>query len=251
MTKTLITASVIALMSGAAFANPLSFGLDTEYTSTEGVSDTSLTVTVDGSFGDVFIAGVDADVEAEDLTGFYVGANLGSTVLTYGEQDGVFSYEGGLNAISGNVLAAPSAAERSLNLDGLYGLGVSVGLDTGSDVQNIQVTGEVAGFSLGIDYDVNAEDYILGAAYSVAVAADLTVGGIATYNDALAGELHASYATLGGSVNSFTSLNEDGFDTVGLGYDRNLSDNASIYVEGGRDLNTDDNTIAMGLAFSF
>lgn len=250
MIKSLITASALTLLAGAASANPLSFGLDTDYASTEGVSTTSLTATVDANV-DRFIAGVKADVEAQDLTGWYVGAHVGSAVLTYGDQDGVFSFDGGLNAVSGSVLASGVDAERSLNVDLTNGVALSVGLDTGTDVQSVSAVGEIAGVGVGVDYAVDTKDFIVGASYAQAVAEGLVVGGIATYSDALAGELNASYATLGGTVNGFTTLTEGGFDAIGVGYDRELSANASVYAEAGRDLNTDDNTVAVGVSFAF
>lgn len=250
MIKTLITASAFALVAGAASAAPLSFGIETDYSTTGGVSSTSVTASVDGNV-DRFVAGVKADVETQDLTGWYVGAHVGEAVLTYGDQDGVFSFGGGLNTVGGSILATASTSDRTLTVDGLYGFGVSVGLDTGTDVQNIQATAQYAGVVVGVDYDVDTKDYILGASYAQLVAEDLSIGGIITYDTDVAAELNASYATLGGTVNGFATVDTTGFDALGVGYDRELSANASAYVEGARDLNTDANTIAVGVSFAF
>lgn len=250
MTKTFITASVFALFAGSAMANPLSFGLDTDYATTEGTSTTALTATVDGEVNG-FIGGVSADLEGQELTGFYVGANVGGAVVTYGDQDGVFSFGGGLNAVSGSVLASGTATDRSLNIDLTQGLAFSVGLDTGTDVQTLSAVSEIAGVGVGATYDLGTDALVVAASYAQAVAEGVTVGGIATYADSLAGELNATYAALGGDVNGFTTLTTDGLDAVGVGYERDLNGGASLYVEGSRDLNTSDDSVAMGLSFSF
>ena len=250
MNKTLIAASVFALTAGSAMANPLSFGLDTDYASTEGTSTTAIAAHVDGEFNG-FLTGVSVDIDAEALSDWYLGAHVGSAVVTYGDQNGVFSFGGGLNAVSGSVLGAGVDADRSLNIDLLNGLAFSVGLDTGTDIQSVSVVGEMAGVGVGLDYDLNAENYVLGASYGQAVAEGLVIGGIATYDGSLAGELNAQYAALGGSVNGFTTLTTDGFDAIGVGYDRELSSTSSLYIEGARDLSTDDDTIALGVSFSF
>lgn len=250
MNKTLIAASVFALTAGSAMANPLSFGLDTDYASTEGTSTTAIAAHVDGEFNG-FVTGLSVDVAAETLSDWYVGAHIGSAVVTYGDQNGVFSFGGGLNSVSGSVLIAGVNADRSLNVDLLNGLAFSLGLNDATDIQSISAVGEIAGVGVGLDYDLNAEDYVVGVSYGQAVAEGLTVGGIATYTGSLAGEVNAQYAALGGSVNGFTTLTTDGFDAVGIGYDRELTSNSSLYVEGARDLNTDDDTIALGVSFSF
>lgn len=250
MIKTLTLASAFALLTTAVTANPLSFGLETEYASTEGVSATTITLGVDASY-DAFVAGVKADVGTEELTKWYIGSAVGAITVTYGEQSDLFSFGGGLNTVGGNVLANPTSADRNLNIDGLYGLGVTVGLDTGTDVQNVQVVGEIASVSVGVDYALESEEITVGASTVYAVSDVATVGGIVTYDTDLAAELNSSYAALGGVVNGFVTMDTNGFDTAGVGYDRELSADASLYVEGARDLNTDDDTIALGVSFSF
>lgn len=256
MKKILLASAITSLLAGSALADGLSFGVDTDVVSTDAGTDATVTVRADGTYalnGAVGVAGVEYDVEAEDTTEWYIGAVVGSTAVTYGEQSDLFDFGGGLNTVAGNVLADPASAERNLNIDGVYGLGVTVGLDTDTDIQNVQVVGEIASVSVGVDYNVDSEEFILGAATAYAVSDVATVGGIVTYvneTEDFAAELNGSYAVLGGDFGGFVTANEDGLDVAGLGYERGEGA-ATLYVEGARDLNTDENTVAAGISFSF
>ncbi len=253
MKTTLIAAAVCGLFATQVSALDLSFGTDVSVLSTEGVETSSSEFSVDSKHdlgGFTVIAGATYDVIATDLTDFYVGAIVGNTTLSYGEQDGVFDFTGGLTKISGNVLADPAATDRTFVVSGLA-YSASVGLNDG-DVENVQATYAVPTFNgidsrVGIDYNTTTEDVTLGVAANTKVGNGVVLGGVLTYADDYAVELNGSYK----NASAFVTFDDEGADVLGVGYTHNVSKNADLFAEAGYDFNTEDTTVALGAALRF
>ena len=252
MKTTLIAAAMVGLFASQASAVELSFGTDLSVTSTNGAETSSVEFTADAKHdvgGVTALAGVTYDVGATDLTKFYVGAIVGGTTLTYGEQDGVFAFSGGLSQISGNVLADPAANDRTFVVTGAA-YGASVGLNDGK-VKNVQLTYAIPTFNaidakVGADYNTTTDDVTLGVAANTKVG-EFVVGGILTYADDYAVELNGSYK----NASAFVTFDDSGADVLGVGYTHNVSDKASLYAEAGYDFNTKDTSVALGAALRF
>lgn len=253
MKTTLIAAAVCGLIATQASALDLSFGTDVSVLSTEGVETSSAEFSVDGKHdlgGFTAIAGVTYDVTETDLTEFYVGAIVGNTTLSYGDQSGVFDFAGGLTKISGNVLADPAATDRTFVVSGLA-YSASVGLND-SEVENVQATYAIPTFNgidatVGADYNLTTEDVTLGLAANTKLGNGVVVGGVLTYADDYAVELNGSYK----NASAFVTFDDEGADVLGVGYTHTVSDKADLYAEAGYDFNTEDTTVALGAALRF
>ena len=253
MKTTLIAAAVCGLFATQASALDLSFGTEVSVLSTNGTETSSAEFSVDGKHnigGVTAIAGVTYDVTATDLTEFYVGAVVGNTTLSYGEQDGVFDFTGGLTKVSGNVLADPAATERTFVVSGLS-YSASVGLNNG-DIENVQATYAIPTFNgidakVGADYNTTTDDVTVGVAANTKLGNDIVVGGVLTYATDYAVELNGSYK----NASAFVTFDDKGADVLGVGYTHNVSDKADLYAEAGYDFNTKDTTVALGAALRF
>ena len=253
MKTTLIAAAVCGLFASQASALDLSFGTDVSVLSTGGVETSSAEFSVDGKHdigGVTAIAGVTYDVNATDLTEFYVGAIVGNTTLSYGEQDGVFDFTGGLTKISGNVLADPAATDRTLVVSGLA-YSASIGLNDG-EVENVQGTYAIPTFNgidakVGADYNTTTDDVTVGLAANTKLGNGVVVGGVLTYADDYAVELNGAYK----NASAFVTFDKEGADVIGVGYTHNVSEKANLFAEAGYDFNTEDTTVALGAALRF
>jgi predicted porin len=253
MKTTLIAAALCGLFATQASAIELHFGTDGSVVSTNGeaTSAAELNVGLSHGFGGVTaLSGVTYDVVANDVSGFYVGANIGDhTTVTYGDQDGAFSFTGGLNKISGNVLAAPAQPDRSVLVTGLS-YSASLGFNDG-EVENVQAVYNIPTFNgittdVGVDYNTVTDETTFGIAADTKIN-NVALGAIVTYADDYAVELNAGYD----NARAFTTFNADGLDVAGVGYDYTVSKNASMYVEAGYDFNTEETSAAVGMSLSF
>lgn len=253
MKTTLIAAAVCGLFATHASAVELHFGTDGSVVSTNGeaTSASEFNVGLSHSFGGVTaINNVTYDAVANDVSGFYVGAIIGDhTTVTYGDQDGAFAFGGGLNKISGNVLADPAQPDRSVRVTGLA-YSASVGFNDG-EVENVQAVYNIPTFNgitadVGADYNTVTDETTLGLS-AVTKIDNVAVGAIITYADDYAVELNAGYD----NARAFTTFDADGLDVAGVGYDYVVSENASMYAEVGYDFNTEDTSAAVGMSLSF
>lgn len=253
MKTTLIAAAICGLFASQASALELSYGTDVSVVSADSVETSSAEFSASASHdigGVTALAGVTYDLTATDISEFYVGAIVGNTTLTYGEQDGAFDFSGGLTKISGNVLADPAATDRTFVVAGAA-YSASVGLNDG-EVENVQGTYAIPTFNgidakVGADYNVTTDDVTLGVAANTKLGNGLVVGGIVTYADDYAVELNGAYK----NASAFVTFDKEGADVIGVGYTHNVSDNADLYAEAGYDFNSEDTTVALGAALRF
>lgn len=197
-------------------------------------------------------------VDGGDLTvdEWQVGiANPGLTV-SFGDQGSIF-VENDFEIVGSETLAFPSDEHESLIAD-FGNAAVLVGFTDittdVTDIENVQAsyTFGVAAVELtGVaDYNIDSEEYALGAKADYAVTDAVNLGGIVTYASAtetFAYEASAGYSFVTAFVNGDDT---DALQNVGGGVSYDF-DKLNVYAEGSYNIDAEDTTFGMGVALNF
>jgi hypothetical protein len=264
--KNTFLSSVVALFvfAGTASAAELSGTVGVEVTENAAgnyVAATTLGfgVTADTDLGLAFGGFNFESVDGGDLTvdEWQVGITTPLGTLSFGDQGDLF-VGNDFEVVGGDTLANPASDHESLIAE-FGSAAVLIGFTDItadiSDVENIQgsyslALNDVTDVTVVADYNLNSEEYALGLAAGYAVTADISVGGIVTYDSALEAigyEANASYKFATVFVNGDDT---DALQNVGAGVSYGF-DNLNMYAEAAYNVDSEEFTPALGVSFSF
>jgi hypothetical protein len=253
------TADSLAIVPAAAPATAIggTIGIElTENSAGNYVATTTLGVGInaDGlAFGAASVESVDgATFEIDE---WFVGARLGVATLTFGKQGDLF-VGNDFEIVGGDTIANPASDHESLIVEAgaaavLVGFS-DITTDIG-DIENIQgsysfTTGQI-GLTAVADYNIDSENFTVGAQAN-AKAGQVVLGGIVTYaqaTDVFAYEASAGYNFVTAFVNGD---NNDAFQNIGAGVTHDFN-GLNLYAEGTYNIDTEANSVAAGVSFSF
>jgi hypothetical protein len=253
------TIAALAISTSAVLAADLAGEISVEMTENN-AGDYVATPTIELSFGhkaDGATAFGGVGVEAVNgnlaVDTWNVGVAFGGTSLSFGDQGDLFSF-GGLEVVGGDTLADVADDHESLiighgkfaALVGFTDISANVG-----DIENIQLAyeGEAASVSYNatVDYNLNTEDFVVGAAANANMFETVDAGLAVTYADLFAYEATAGYK----SVTAFVNGDEDDvLQNIGAGVVY-TKDSLSAFAEVGYNLDTEETTPAVGVSFNF
>ena len=253
------TADSLAIVPAAAPATAIggTIGIElTENSAGNYVATTTLGVGInaDGlAFGAASVESVDgATFEIDE---WFVGARLGVATLTFGKQGDLF-VGNDFEIVGGDTIANPASDHESLIVEAgaaavLVGFS-DITTDIG-DIENIQgsysfTTGQI-GLTAVADYNIDSENFTVGAQAN-AKAGQVVLGGIVTYaqdTEVFAYEASAGYNFVTAFVNGD---NNDAFQNIGAGVTHDFN-GLNLYAEGTYNIDTEANSVAAGVSFSF
>lgn len=202
------------------------------------------------AFGGVGVEAVNGNLAIDTWN---LGVAFGGTSLSFGDQGDLFSF-GGLEVVGGDTLADVADDHESLII-GHGGISALVGFTDISanvgDIENVQLAykGKASSVSYNatVDYNLNTEDFVVGAAANANMFETVNAGLAVTYADAFAYEATAGYNVVTAFVNGDEN---DALQNIGAGvvYSK---DSLSAFAEVGYNLDAKEATPAVGVSFSF
>lgn len=264
MKNTMIAGFLALFTAGSVSAQALggSIGVEiTENATGDYVAETTLgfgastELSVGTAFGGFSFESVDGGTL--ELDEWQIGVATDVVTVSFGDQGSLF-VENDFEIVGGTTLAFPSDEHESLIAD-FGAAAVLVGFtDITSDItdiENVQVAYTLdfgAGSATGVvDYNVNTEDYALGVKADYSINADVAVGGIVTYDNAVevvAYEANASYHIATVFINGDDT---DWAQNVGVGVTHSYNSGLSVYAEGSYNIDAEDTTFGAGVVFKF
>ena len=202
------------------------------------------------AFGGVGVEAVNGNLAIDTWN---VGVAFGATSLSFGDQGDLFSF-GGLEVVGGDTLADVADDHESLivrngSFAALVGF-TDISTDV-SDIENIQLSyaGEAASvnYNTTVDYNLNTEDFVVGAVANANMFETVNAGLAVTYADAFAYEATAGYKAVTAFVNGDET---DALQNVGAGVVY-TKDSMSAFAEFNYNLDAKEVTPAVGVSFSF
>ena len=202
------------------------------------------------------LGSVDLDFSATDggsvtLENWTVGTTIGSVDVAIGDDNGLFP-----GAEGEHTLAAPAMAE-SVKLS--YGSAVvAVGFTDWTndltDIGNVQAAytmpvGEMSVTAVG-DYNINTENFVLGAAVSGINVASVGLGGSVTWDNDAEVFAYEAVANAYGVTAYANGDNNDALQNVGGSYDYVLG-GATLSAGANYDLDAKEFAPTVGVTFSF
>jgi hypothetical protein len=248
----LTTVAVIG-MTGAVYAAEVTGSVEMEVAKSltgEYVMTPTLTLDFGTTIADGVVGTASITMEDNVISGYALGTTFGKFGLSVGEQDALF-----VGGYEGNTLADPTSADFSVIAtvgDAKFLVGLANPETDLGDIQNIQGAYTVAmGAKLtvdaSVDYNVDTEDYVLGAAFSGYPAGPVDLGATVTYGDIFAYEATVSK----GGVTAFVGGDENEFaQEVGVGYETTVG-GLTVNTKSVYNLNTDELAPSLTVAMSF
>jgi hypothetical protein len=203
-------------------------------------------------------AGAEIVAYDEDLVldKWQVGVALPNVVLSLGEQGSLF-VENDFEFVGGDTLAMPAddfvSVMANFEYVGFMLAFTDIGTD-GFEVENMQVSYLMAlpsvDITAAVDYNFNTNHFTVGADVDAYISEDVEVGAIVTWAEStedFAYELDASYGIASAFVNGDDN---DWLQNVGIGVNYQL-DSVALVAEAAYNLDTDVETVGIGINFSF
>ncbi len=212
-------------------------------------------INVEGlAFGSASVESVDGNTF--EIDEWQIGTYVGAATLTFGKQ-GDLMVGNDFEIVGGDTLATVADDHESFKVaigstEALIGF-TDITADV-SDIENLQLAhtlaiGQASVTAVG-DYNLNSEDWVLGAKAGVDVGA-IGLGGLVTYGSAaenIAYEASASYKIATVFVNGDQ---DDMLQNVGAGVAHTLRGGLDVYAEGSYNLDAETSVIGAGVSFSF
>lgn len=259
--KALGIVSALAIVSATqAFAADVTGSVELDITQ-NGADDFVATPSVEmGIEGGVGVGSigliVDSATDNVKLDSYSVGVKVGDATVAFGDQgDLMDGFEGATEAVGGQTLLNLDDSGESIQVHaGNLAAGIRFN-DIGSDVSDLsalQVTygTTIGGLGLagGVDYNIDTEEATTFASASMAVSG-IGVTGTMSYKDQFGYEIGASYNMFGAFLNGDEN---DALQNVGGGvYGSIEGTGMSYYAEAGYNIDSEEFTPAMGVAFKF
>jgi hypothetical protein len=253
MKNLFLTTVAVFGLTGAVYAAEVTGSVELEFAQSSD-STYGMTPTLELGFGTAIADGVvgTASITMEDnvISGYAIGTTFGKFGLSVGEQDDLF-----VGGYEGNTLADPTSADFSVIAtvgDAQFLVGLANPETDLGDVENVQGAYTVAmGAKLvvdaSVDYNVDTEDYVLGAAVSGYPAGPVDLGATVTYGDIFAYEATVSK----GGVTAFVGGDENEFaQEVGVGYETTVG-GLTVSTKSVYNLDTDELAPSLTVAMSF
>jgi hypothetical protein len=253
MKNLFLTTVAVLGMTGAVYAAEVTGSVELEFAQSSD-STYAMTPTLELGFGTAIADGVvgTASITMEDnaISGYALGTTFGNFGLSVGDQGDLF-----VGGYEGNTLADPDSADVSVIAtvgDAKFLVGLADPEADLGDIQNVQGAYTVAMgakllVSASVDYNVDTEDYVIGAGFNGYPAGPVDLGATVTYGDIFAYEATVSKsgvtAFIGGDENEFAQ-------EVGVGYETTLG-GLSVSTKGVYNLNTDELAPSLTVAMSF
>ena len=253
MKNLLLTTVAVLGLTGAVYAADVTGSVELEVAkASDGAYNMTPTLTLD--FGTTITGGVvgTASISMEDneISGYALGTTFGKFGLSVGDQGDLF-----VGGYEGNTLAEPTSADVSVIAtvgDAKFLIGLADPESDLGDIQNIQGAYTVAmGAKLvvdaSVDYNVDTEDYVLGAGFTGYAAGPVDLGATVTYGDIFAYEATVSK----GGVTAFVGGDEnEAAQEVGVGYETTVG-GLTVSTKSVYNLDTDELAPSLTVAMSF
>ena len=222
------------------------------------IATPGIDLSIDGTAGFASIGlTVDSATDNVELDSYSFGATVGNITASFGDQGDIFdNFEGGTEVVGGTTLLNLDDSGESIQVT--YGGKLTAGLrftDIGSDITDVSALQLGYGTELGavsvaagMDYNIDTEDTSLFTKASVDVNG-VGVSGTVSYRDIVAYELGANYGKFGAFVNGDEN---DMAQNIGGGIYGDITNTpVSYYIETGYNIDSEEITPALGLAFNF
>ena len=267
MRNVFITAAAVMALSTAAFAEETvapaaaisgSIGVEmTENAAGDYVATTTIGAGIDATglaFGGVSVESVDgATFEIDEWN---IGTHVGAATLSFGKQ-GDLMVGNDFEIVGGDTLADVADDHESLQVsvgDATVMVGLTDITADVTDVENVQgaYTLTMSGLTLTAvgDYNLDAEEYVLGGKAGYSLNDDIALGGLVTYDsatEAFGYEASAGYSIATVFVNGDDT---DALQNVGAGVNTTVG-GLNVYAEGAYNIDAEDTTVGAGISFNF
>lgn len=194
---------------------------------------------------------VDADTKEIALDEWAIGIPVGMAKLSFGDQGNIF-----VEGETGVTLEDP-AMDTSISVEVMnakVALGFNDITSDVSDIENIQGSYDTAMGIIGItasgDYNFNTEDWVIGNRIDAPVGTAV-FGVTATYGSAAETLAFEADATAYGVTAYIAGDQDDLAQNVGASYDYNLTSNLKLNAGTDYNIDSEEFTPEVGLAFNF
>lgn len=204
-----------------------------------------------GDLATVSLGFVAEDGNAVELDTWTLGTTIGSIGVAIGDDNGLFP-----GAEGEHTLAAPAMAE-SVKLsfgDAAVAVGFTDWTNDLTDIGNVQAAytmpvGDMSVTAAG-DYNLNTENFVLGAAVSGIKVASVGLGGSVTWDNNAEVFAYEAVATANSLTAYVNGDNNDALQNVGGSYDYILG-GATLSAGANYDLNAEEFAPNVGITFNF
>lgn len=214
----------------------------------------AMTPTLELGFGAAIADGVigTASISLEDneISGYAIGATVGQFGVSVGDQGDLF-----VEGYEGNTLADPTSADVSVITtfgDAKFLVGLANPESDLGEIENLQgaytfAMGAKLAVNTSVDYNLDTEDYVFGAAFTGYEVGPVDLGATVTYGDIFAYE-----ATVGkNGVTAFLGGDENDFaQEIGVGYETKVGE-LTFNAKGVYNLDTEELAPSLSVAMKF
>jgi hypothetical protein len=182
-----------------------------------------------------------------------IGTQIGVATLSFGKQ-GDLMVGNDFEIVGGDTLADVADDHESLQVT-VGAASVMVGLTDittdVTDVENVQGAYTIGAITAVGDYNIDSEEWVLGAKASYDLNEDVALGGILTYSSAT--EAFGFEASAGYSIATVFVNGDDAdmFQNIGAGVSYDVQSNLNVYAEGAYNIDAEDTVLGAGVSFSF